>query len=730
MNHVNNIPTGLLVPAQVPLDAKRVVLTNEILENLGVDNHLAFTYEDGLIVFSVASRQRWEWRQRRTPVEGDTSLLTTDFVYPDGHVIAGIDYSLKAFNFFLKREAFLLSNIGSGDPVYKGFNAVNEKHEFYTLKTDNKIRLSYPSGDPGVLLFTAPGVDSFSTFGTSIYKGYDSNENEFQFYTLDSTDIKITQDVNTGIINLSLPQSSSIPTIYISQDYEPTYDDWYKANRLANPSGPINTFEYKGEGTLAKPFTNTTKYVLGNEAIAPAVTANTAIQNGLDYYQGPSNTRLDPLKRGQKIQILSSSYAYVFAGDFNYTDLDLEIYGSIISTTSGKLVDMDDPANFLSWSSTTPPNQSTYVKIYLDAESVLQIQGTGFWNSGYDIPGTVFTHDKSLRLSGKGKILSYENSTSKYIINSGITFPYNNAGFATFAITCKIHCPGYGTAPGGQGAIQNGGLGKVVISDGAEISVGRLIDPINVNIIPIKITGGFVKITDSNIGINGGNNGGDNGPGVTTAISLNKIGDLDTTGGPQFYAVNTTFGGYAETWFDRAGQAGNLILSNCSTIYFGGTNLIKSTGTTTIWGGSDEPDRGSASLKNNTFDFITVDTTEVDLTINGYQAVFNAVGQNLIQSLKIFDSVRTAKIINNVPLGGVFIKRVVLNDEGQFNQYRVGDEFQILTQSTPPFDFGPYSLQGGTITAVGSYFQRNNTNSLNWPNPGVQLAYDQVSVVS
>ena len=133
MDHVNNIPTGLLVPAQVPLDAKRVVLNNTVLQNLGVDDHLAFTYEDGLIVFSVFSRQRWEWRQRRTPIEADTSLLLADFVYPDGHIIAGIDYSLKSFNFFLKREAFLLSNIGTGSPVYKGFNVVNEKHEFYTL---------------------------------------------------------------------------------------------------------------------------------------------------------------------------------------------------------------------------------------------------------------------------------------------------------------------------------------------------------------------------------------------------------------------------------------------------------------------------------------------------------------------------------------------------------------------------------------------------------------------
>ena len=175
MSNFNNIPTGLLVPAQVPLDAKRVVLNNAILQDLGTSDHLAFTYEDGLIVFSVATRESWEWRQVK-PVEYGFPLLPTAFVYPDNHIVAGIDYSLKSYNFFLKTESLPLANLGTGKKVYKGINVVNQRHEFYTLETDGKLTLSYPqvSGvETGVLLFTFPGFENYSTSGTPIFKGYE-----------------------------------------------------------------------------------------------------------------------------------------------------------------------------------------------------------------------------------------------------------------------------------------------------------------------------------------------------------------------------------------------------------------------------------------------------------------------------------------------------------------------------------------------------------------------------
>ena len=687
MNHVNNIPTGLLVPAQVPLDAKRVVLNETILQNLGIDDNLAFTYEDGLIVFSVNSRQRWEWRQRRTPIEGDTSLLTTDFVYPDGHVIAGVDYSLKAFNFFLKREAFLLSNVGAGSPVYKGFNVVNEKHEFYTLKTDDKIRLSYPEVDgvqTGVLLFTFPGFENYSPNGVPIYKDYDALLNKFQFYTLDSTDIKIKLDEVTGIINLSLPQTSSTPSIYINQTYVPTYDDWFKANRTAPGNGGIAQpgFQYKGEGTLAKPFTNTVTYTLNSPTPLPVSTvANSAIANGIAHYLG-SGTRLAPERNGQKIQILSSPGQYIYDGDFSYTGLDLEIYGFVTTTTTtDKLVDMDNTTHFSS--ATTFFNN---VKIYLDDEATLVVNGPGFWNSGHDIPGQVFTFGKVLYLLGKGTILSVQNNVNSYIINAGISQPsYNNAGFLTFEITCQISCLGEGNLGGGQGVIQNGGLSKVEFRDGAIINSGRITAKTSIDLEVVKITGGFIRVFDSIISLQGTNDGVPNpgpNPDRTRGIVLQKSGDLDTTNGPQLYLVNTSLRGHAETWFDRKGTAGSLFISNCSSIYFGGGNLIKSTGTSTVWG-LNRNTRGQVSLKNNTFDNITLDTEKIDLTVEQTQSVSNTIGANLVQSLRTFYS-RQDAINAGIIKGGLYIKRCVIKDFTAWNLQRIvkGTVLKIGAQGT------------------------------------------------
>lgn len=753
MDHVNNIPTGLLVPAQVPLDAKRVVLNDAVLQNLGVDDHLAFTYEDGLIVFSVFSRKRWEWRQRRTPVEEDTALLLADFVYPDGHVIAGINYSLKSYNFFLKREVLPMVNLGTGSKVYKGINVVNEKHEFYTLKTDDKIRLSYPEVDgiqTGVLLFTFPGFENYSNIGTPIFKGYDALLNQFQFYTLDSTDIKIKLDEVTGIINLSLPQTSSVPTIYINQDYVPTYDDWFKANRLVNGT-PIVGFQYKGEGTLAKPFTNTVTYTLNSPTPLPITTvANTAIQNGMNYYEGPvsSTSRLNPAKYGQKIQILSSQSSYEYAGDFSYTGLNLEIYGFVTTTTTtDKLVDMDNPAHFINpdWSLPSPPNIFTTIKIYLDDEATLVVNGLGFWNSGYNIAAQNYSYGKVIYLIGKGQILSVQNNVNRYIINSGINPPspipptatYNNAGFLNFEVTCQINCLGNG-AEGGQGIIQNGGLGKVEFRDGAIINSGRLTAKTYTNLEAIKITGGFVRIFDSIIFFQGTNNGVPNpgpNPDRTRGIILDKTGNLDAINGPQLYLVNSSLRGNAETWIDRKGNCGVVLMSNCSSIYFGGGDLIKSTGNSAVWGSVSA--QGYVDLKNNTFDNIRLDTEKIDLTYNGYQSVSNIIGQNVIQSLRVFYN-RNDAVNGGVIKGGLYIKRYLIKDYNatELLKLKIGTTLKIGAQDTPLEDFttiqipGSTSAIGGVVSNVlNTYFEYNGV-SFSFTTNDAALWYDEICIMT
>jgi len=732
MSNFNNIPTGLLVPAQIPLDAKRVVLNNNILQNLGVNNNLAFTYEDGLIVFSVATRENWEWRQVK-PFEYGIALLPTAFVYPNNHIVGGINYSLKAYNFFRKTESLPLANLGTGKKVYKGINVVNERHEFYTLETDGKITLSYPqvSGvETGVLLFTFPGFENFSGSGTPIFKGYEPLGNKFQFYTIDSEDIKIDVNQTTGVISLSLPETSSIPSIYINKDYVPNYDEWFKANKTANGGTPQSGYQYKGEGFLAKPFTDTITYTLGSPANPPTIIPNTSIQNGLDYYEGPVSptSRLNPLRQGQKIQILNSTTSYYYAGNFSYTGLNLEIYGTVVSTTSGKLIDMDNPNYFVNPST---PTFFTSAKIYIAEGAVLEITGLGFWNSGYDIPTVNYTYGKILYLYGKGSIVSVQDNINRFIINAGITYPTHiNAGFLTFEITCIINC--FGTSNGGQGVVYNAGRSGIEFREGATVNSGQLTTTTNVNLVVFKITGGTVRIFDSIISIGGTNTLAQD---RETVFSLEKSGNLDVGGGPQVYMVNSSLRGSSKSWFDRKGTAANVTVENCSTIYFRGINLITSSGNSSVWGSvATVSTQGYVSLKNNTFGDINIDTSIVDLTIGGYSSVSNIIGSNIVQSLRVFGSKQEAvKSPWFLPGGALFVKRTYITDTSLLTHFKPGDNLRIATQSTPPKNFIPMNI-GPTITnIVGDYISYNGiigTVPTFDASSGVMLHYDEICTVS
>jgi len=94
---VSDIPTGLRIPAQIPLDTKSWSISESVLSDLGVADNLAYTYFEGLIVTCQEEKSKWEWREGTIEEE---KLLGTDFVYPSNWIKYGIDYSLRSFNFF------------------------------------------------------------------------------------------------------------------------------------------------------------------------------------------------------------------------------------------------------------------------------------------------------------------------------------------------------------------------------------------------------------------------------------------------------------------------------------------------------------------------------------------------------------------------------------------------------------------------------------------------------
>ena len=97
-NSVNDIPVGLRVPSQIPLDAKVYKLSQADLAYLGPSSNLAYTYFKGMIAYCALEETRWEWREPN--FVGEVGLLPTNFLYPSNLIIFGIDYSQKSYNFF------------------------------------------------------------------------------------------------------------------------------------------------------------------------------------------------------------------------------------------------------------------------------------------------------------------------------------------------------------------------------------------------------------------------------------------------------------------------------------------------------------------------------------------------------------------------------------------------------------------------------------------------------
>ena len=111
----NNIPKGLKLTTQIPLDVKTYVADEATLAYLGTGNNLAYTYYDGLKVFCIDERTNYEWREVQIGEE-NTGLVPLDFTYPSGLIAFGINYSNKKYNFF--------PFVFTGPPGTNGLNSV------------------------------------------------------------------------------------------------------------------------------------------------------------------------------------------------------------------------------------------------------------------------------------------------------------------------------------------------------------------------------------------------------------------------------------------------------------------------------------------------------------------------------------------------------------------------------------------------------------------------------
>ena len=187
MSAVNNIPTGLLVAAQLPLDVKLYIDSEASLVYLGINNNLAYTYYEGMIVYCVAEKRRWEWREGTV---GETGLLPTGFTYPNGLIVNNVDYSNKTFNFYFVIQNVKITTIGTGMSIYSGVNILTNTHEFFSFRSSG-LNIFAPVN--GEIFIESKQGENLGT-GVYAYKGLEPTSKLHQFRSLKpSTKITINQ---------------------------------------------------------------------------------------------------------------------------------------------------------------------------------------------------------------------------------------------------------------------------------------------------------------------------------------------------------------------------------------------------------------------------------------------------------------------------------------------------------------------------------------------------------
>lgn len=624
----NDIPTGLRVPAPAPLDAKLYVLTYSSLQSLGVSNSLAYSYYKGMVVYCVETDMYYKWR----PKQGvELGTLATDFVYPIPFISNNITYSGEVYNFFpiLTADKIAVRNIGEGIGLYK----------------------------------------DFITIGTTKY---------FNLKSIKSNSIIITEseDGNTIIIDL-LGASSGVPALNVNKDYSPNYNDflnYYTNVYLVEGGSPIedgDVFNYKGEGSFSKPYTDTRQFILGQIDTAPTILPNTAISNGLEGYVG-NGTPLNPEKDGNAIIVGESEGFYSYPNTFNYSNLKMYLKTSVTCTNTGLLLDMDNATYF------DTVNDSLY--IHLEQGVDLQIgNALGFKNSGNSITTLpLYANTKLAVFDGEGEIKCNYNGVdnlTRYIFKGE---GGNNNGGLHFQVHCKVSADHQGVY-----YCKN----NMRIDFYNQIISGTYLGSISTDIKAFHMTGGQVRFYDK---------------GAITISSETSSRLYGVTFEPQgagigyciFNLFSATVSGVCNYCFVRLNNEDVSFLAFSSNSSYG--FVTYALGTSTIVNGLFKnlgATKWQVSFRENIFSYTGINFDEVDLTQGNNVTSLNSIGSSLILTPVIKQDKYDASL--SLPKNSLFlqVKFVVAGS------FVVGQQYKITSIGTTNF-----TLIGAVSNTVGEWF--------------------------
>jgi len=259
----NNLPKGLNITTQIPLDVKTYIDSEDTLSHLGDSNQLAFTYPDGIKIYSVLEKTVWQWRQVPNGLEDTGLLFNGDFTYPSGVNTFGIDYSNKKYNFFkveyvnkTDEKIYNAQSVGDQNDIYKG-KSVEENSTTFYIKT---IKVENTGTGEEILKNIEPSNDYINIDAKKI-----SSQNDTLLITSDDDNIFI-----------DLPNDNNIKQFYVNETY--TGDD--PNGSILKPFKKITDALVAaiGEGTIANPqFENANVILQTNCTINPLDLTNAAI---------------------------------------------------------------------------------------------------------------------------------------------------------------------------------------------------------------------------------------------------------------------------------------------------------------------------------------------------------------------------------------------------------------------------------------------------------------------
>lgn len=270
---------GLYVNSQIPLSVKEYFPDEASMLNLGQDNHKAYSYFKGMIVYCVEERKRYEWREvlEDEPVAG---MLEDGFTYPNGlSPVFGVDYSGKTYNFFFKPEGLEIVNVGVGVDLYQGFNLLTQKHEVSRLV---------------------------------------------------STSLEI-QLMPNKTVRIDQPASAIIPGLYVNSLYVPTYSDFQAGitKGLGTVAKPFtNTVTYIDPNT---------------PVITPNTAVQNAKEYYINHWGATSGTASAPTHIDEEIILQNNNFqGYYYDGTLNVQGLKMRLQCGFVSTTNGYVIDFSN----------------------------------------------------------------------------------------------------------------------------------------------------------------------------------------------------------------------------------------------------------------------------------------------------------------------------------------------------------------------------------------------------